>query len=416
MPRRAAGISATAIRHLGPGRYADGNGLYLFVRSREAKFWLLRYVSPVTGKRREAGLGPAVGRGAVGLAAARLRAVEWRALIRDGRDPLAEREVARVAAKAARQASASAISFREVADRYIAAHEAGWRSAVHRQQWTSSLRNYAHPYFGDRPVADVDTAHVMAALEAIWRAKPETASRLRARIELVLDYAKARGWRSGENPARWRGHVANMLPKRSKMQRVAHHPAMPWREVPEFMLTLRAEAGLAPRALDLTILTAARTSEVLNARWSEFDLERAIWTVPAERMKGQREHRVPLSEPAMALLRSLLPLRDPARGDWVFPGAREGRSLSDTALAKVLARIGHHDVTVHGFRSGFRDWVAETTGYSGEVAEAALAHVVGNGVEAAYRRGDLFEKRRRLMEDWAQFCAGPGLTGTQPAR
>jgi integrase len=292
-----------------------------------------------------------------------------------------------------------------VADLYIAAHEGSWRNPKHRQQWRNTLAAEAYPHMGELPAADVDTAHVMAALEPIWRTKPETATRLRGRIEAVLAYAKARGWRSGENPARWRGHVANMLPKRSKVAPVVHHAALPWRDVAAFMADLRAEGGLAPRALELTILTAARSGEVLNARWPEFDLDEAVWTVPAERMKGGKQHRVPLAPAAVALLRSLLVLRDAKRGDWVFPGARTARPLSNMAMEMVLRRMERGDLTVHGFRSSFRDWCAESTGYQREVAEAALAHTLGDKVEAAYRRGDLFEKRRRLMEDWATFCA-----------
>lgn len=294
---------------------------------------------------------------------------------------------------------------------YIAANEAGWRNAKHRAQWVATLEAYAYPHMGDLPAGAVETAHVMAALEPIWREKPETASRLRGRIEAVLDYAKARGWREGENPARWRGHVANMLPARGKVAKVKHHAALPWREIGGFMATLRAGSGLAARALELAILTAARSGEVLNARWSEIDLEEAVWTVPAERMKAGREHRVPLSAPAVALLRELLPLRDAERGDWVFPGARPGRPLSNMALEMLLRRMKRSDLTAHGFRSTFRDWCAEQTAFDRDTAEMALAHVVRDKVEAAYRRGDVFEKRRRLMDEWAAFCAKPPASG-----
>jgi integrase len=364
---------------------------------------------------REAGLGLAAGATAVPLAEAREQARELHRMVRAGMDPLAERGAKKAATAAARQASASAISFRDVADHYIAAHEAGWRNAAHRQQWTNTLRDYVHPHFGDMPVAHVDTAHVMAALERIWHEKTETASRVRGRIELVLDYAKARGWRTGENPARWRGHIANMLPKRNKLQPVNHYAALPWREMGAFMAALRAEGGLAACALELTIVTAARSGEVLNARWGEFDLDEAVWIVPSARMKTGKEHRVPLSPASVALLRKLLPLRSVEQGDWVFPGRRAGRPLHKTAMEGTLRCMQRDDLTVHGFRSTFRDWCAESTNHQHEVAEAALAHTVGNGVEAAYRRGDLFEKRRRLMEDWAAFCGPPGLAGIQPA-
>jgi len=421
MPRKAAGIEPVTVRKLAPGRYGDGGGLFLLVRPPSAKqaaagekdggrFWLFRY--RVAGKMREMGLGAADGRGAVTLKQARDKAAELYRQVRDGTDPLAQRAVEAAAAKAAAvEAVARGKTFREVAELYIAAHEAGWRNPKHRQQWRNTIAIDAYPHMGDLAVADVDTAHVMAALEPIWRTKPETASRLRGRIEAVLDYAKARGWRIGENPARWRGHVANMLPKRSKVAAVKHHAALPWPAVSAFVADLRAEGGLAARALELTILTVARSGEVLNARWSEFDLDEAIWTVPAGRMKAGKEHRVPLAPAAVALVKALLPLRDADQGDWVFPGGRTGRPLSNMAMEMVLRRMKWSDLTVHGFRSTFRDWCAESTRYQREVAEAALAHTLGDKVEAAYRRGDLFAKRRRLMEDWVTFCARPVATG-----
>lgn len=366
----------------------------------------------LTKQMREMGLGAADGKRAVTLKDARAKAAELNTLVKSGIDPLAQREAEAVAEKAATQAAqARAKTFRDVAALYIAAHEAGWRNPKHRAQWASTLEAYAYPHMGDLPMGDVETAHVMAALEPIWRSKPETATRLRGRIEAVIDYAKARGWRTGENPARWRGHVANMLPNWAKVQRVQHHAALPWREVGAFMATLRGEGGLAARALELTILTAARSGEVLEARWSEFDLLEAIWTIPGGRMKAGREHRVPLSEGALAVLRALLPLRDAKLGDWVFPGARQQRPLSNMAMEMLLRRMQRFDLTVHGFRSTFRDWSAETTAYSREVAEAALAHTLSDKVEAAYRRGDLFDKRRRLMEDWAAFCARVEISG-----
>ena len=272
------------------GRYGDGGGLYLLVRSPEARFWLFRYVRE--GKMREMGLGAAAGSAAVSLADARAKARTLHDAVRAGRDPLADRQAEAVAEKAAaQQAQARAKTFREVANLYLAAHEAGWRNAKHRAQWSATLETYAFPHMGDVAAADVETAHVMAALEPIWRAKPETAGRVRGRIESLLDYAKARGWRTAENPARWRGHVANMLPKRSKVAPVKHHAALPWRNMGAFMGALRAEAGLGARALEFAALAAARTGEVLGARWGEIDLSEAIWTVPGERMKAGREHR-----------------------------------------------------------------------------------------------------------------------------
>jgi hypothetical protein len=326
-------------------------------------------------------------------------------VVRAGRDPLNDRKAEAEAKKAAALAAlALAMTFRDVAVSYIAANEAGWRNDKHRAQWTATLEAYAYPHFGSLPVADIETGHVMAALDPIWRTKAETASRLRGRIETVLDYAKARGWRTGENPARWRGHVANMLPAKTKIQPVEHHAALPWKEIGGFVAALRAQPGLSAQALLLTILTASRSSEVLCAKWCEFDMQKGVWTIPGARMKAGREHRVPLSDQAMAVLRELHRQRDDDADDWVFPGRGKGRPLSNMAMEMLLRRMKRDDLTVHGFRSTFRDWTAETTGYPGDVAEAALAHVVGDKVEAAYRRGDLFEKRSRLMADWAVFC------------
>ena len=422
MARKALGLSAAKVRTAGPGTIGDGGGLYLFVKKPSPKqaaegardggaFWLAVYVSPTRNKQREMGLGAARGPAAVPLAVARVRNAEAQAIVRAGRDPLDEREAAKAAAKAAAQATEGRKTFKDVTAFYLAAHEAGWRNAKHRQQWSNTIREYAYPHMGDLPVQDVDTGHVMACLEPIWRATPETASRVRGRIEAVLDYATARGWRTGENPARWRGHLANLLPASTKVRKVQHHPALPWRDMGACMADLAAAGGVAALALRFAILTAARSGEARGATWAEVDMAQAVWTVPGERMKGGKPHRVPLSVPALDVLRAVLPLRDREAGDFVFPGARPGSPLSDVALAKVLHRIGRDDVTVHGMRSTFRDWAAETTGYAREVAEAALAHVNADKVEAAYRRSDLFEKRRRLMDDWAAFCGGPMLSG-----
>jgi len=407
MPRRAAAAKA---RTAPPGRHGDGGGLYLLVRSPEARFWIFRYVRD--GRMREMGLGPAAGRDAVSLAEARGKAADLRKQLRAHVDPLAQRKAEAAAAKATRQGGAAqGMTFRAVADLYLHAHDAGWRNAKHRAQWRNTLSDYAFPHFGDLPAAAVQTAHVMAALEPIWQGKPETASRLRGRIEAVLDYATARGWRTGENPARWRGHLANLLPSRAKVRKVEHHAALPWREMGGFMAALREREGMAALALEFTILTAARTGEAIAARWSEIDLHDAVWAVPAGRMKGGREHRVPLSGPALAVLRKLLPLR-PAEGDaYVFPGTQAGLHLSSMAMTMALRRIGRGDLTVHGFRSTFRDWCADKTTYPNHVAEAALAHVVADKVEAAYRRGDLLDWRRRLMEEWATFCGQPAAAG-----
>jgi integrase len=405
VPRKAEGLTAAKVRTAKPGRYGDGVGLYLLVRGPEARFWLFRYTRE--GKMREMGLGPARGPSGVSLTDARGKARRLHDVVREGRDPLAERDAAKAAeAAAARQVRARTMTFRDCAVAYIAAHEASWRNAKHRQQWSSTLDTYAYPILGNLPVSDVDTGAVMRVLEPIWREKAETASRLRGRIESVLDYAKARGWRDAENSARWRGHVANMLPKRSKVQPVEHHAALPWREIGAFMAELSTREGLGALALRFTILTAARTGEAIEARWSEIDVAAGVWTVPASRMKAAREHRVPLSEAALAVLSAVAPLRDDARGGRVFPGSRPGRPMSNRVFLMVLRRMERGDLTAHGFRSCFRDWAAET-GQPADVAEAALAHTLGNKVQAAYQRGDLLERRRKLMELWAAFCERP---------
>ena len=381
-----------------PGRYGDGGGLWLQVRDAEHRSWLLRY--KVDGRERQLGLGPV---DLVSLAEAREAALAARKLVFQGVDPIEQRKATKLARRAE---AAAALTFQDVAARYIAAHEASWRNEKHRAQWVSTLTTYVYPQFGGRPVALVDTGMVMGVLDGLWQEKPETASRLRGRIESVLDYAKARGWRTDENPARWRGHLENLLPKRSKLARVEHHAAMRWADVGELMARLRLSETITAKALEFTILTAARTGETIGARWSEIDLDAKTWTIPGERMKAGAEHRVPLSDRAVEMLQTLLPFRTSPMS-FVFPGAKGGTGLSQMALAMALRRLGYADITVHGFRSTFRDWTSETTGYAREVAEAALAHTVRDKVEAAYRRGDLFEKRRKLMADWAAFCAQP---------
>lgn len=406
MPRQAAGLSAAKVAKAGPGRYGDGDGLYLTVRKNGTRFWVFRYV--LAGqKMREMGLGRAgMGKNSVTLAEARDKAGTLHRMVKAGIDPLSQRDVEIAAARAAAQdAAVKAVTFRQAAAEYISLHAATWSNPKHRQQWANTLEAYAFPHFGDMPVAAVGTAHVLAALEPIWSTKPETASRLRGRIETVLDAAKARGLRSGDNPAAWKGHLALTLPARGKVAKVEHHAALPWQEVGAFMQALPAQAGVGALALRFAILTAARTGEVIGATWGEIDLGTALWTVPSERMKAGREHRVPLSEPALEVLGEAAKLRiTTAPYAPVFPGAVPGKGLSNMAMLTLLRRMGRGDLTAHGFRSTFRDWAAETTGYPGEVVEMALAHAVGDKVEAAYRRGDLFEKRRRLMVDWALFC------------
>jgi integrase len=425
MPRKARGLTAAKVRTAGPGRYGDGDGLVLFVKPNGQRFWTFRY--SIGGKAHEMGLGPASGKGAISLKEARERAETPRRHRREGRDPLAVQAAEEAARKAAEQAAAArSKTFREVAELYIGAHEASWRNAKHRQQWQNTLATYVFPIMGDLPVGEVDTSEVMCVLEPIWTKRPETASRVRMRIEAVLDYGRSRGWRSGENPARWRGHIANLLPRRAKVRRVEHHPALAWQEVGSFMAELRGQEGCAALALQFAILTGGRTGEVVGARWPEIDMQQAVWTIPPERMKAAREHRVPLSEAALAILSRMAPFRNPDRGDWVFPGPQPGRPLSNMAMLMLLRRMNKapegqpprwrdartgEPVTAHGFRSTLRSWAEERTNYGREVAEAALAHAIKDKTEAAYQRGDLFEKRRRLMDDWATFCAGPAPAG-----
>ena len=295
---------------------------------------------------------------------------------------------------------------------WFAAHEPGWRNAKHRAQWRSTLETYAFPALGELRVAAIDTALVMKTLEPIWQVKPETAGRLRGRIEAVLDWAAARNYRTGDNPARWRGHLDKLLPARRRLARVKHHAALPSRDLPLFMVELRGQAGVSVRALEFAILTAARTGEVIGATWGEIDMSGKIWTVPAERMKGGRTHRVPLCERVLEFLGAL-----PRAGDYVFGGTRDHKPLSQMALLMALRRMGRAELTVHGFRSTFRDWAAESTSFPREVAEAALAHAIPDKVEAAYRRGDLFERRRQLMEAWSRYCASaPGAGAVVPIR
>ena len=373
-----------------PGMYADGGGLYLQITEGGAS-WVYRYM--LNGRAREMGLGPLA---LFGLQEARAKAQDARRLRHEGVDPIEHRRTARAQQQLD---AAKAVTFQQCAERYIASHRAGWRHAKHVEQWESSLQRLAFPVIGALPVQAINTALVMNVIEAIWDEKPETASRVRGRIESILDWAKARGYRTGENPARWKGHLKNLLPPRSKVRMVEHYAAMPYDQLPALMVELRVQDGIDARALEFTILTAARVSEAVGARWSEISGD--VWTIPAERMKGGKPHRVPLSRRAMDLLKAL-----PRNGDLIFPGPKLGRALNINAPRKLLIDMGH-SVTVHGFRSSFRDWVAERTSYPNHVAEAALAHAVADKVEKAYRRTDLFEKRRRLMADWAAWCSRP---------
>lgn len=397
MARRTGKLSAVAVAQTKKrGYYSDGGGLFLQVGPTGAKSWVFRFRR--AGRLREMGLGPLH---TVSLAEAREKALNCRKARLDGRDPIEARRAERMAAQTD---AAKAMTFKECAEAYVTSHRAGWRNPKHAAQWGATLETYVYPQFGPLPVTAVDTGLVLKAIEPIWAIKPETAGRVRGRIEAILDWAKARGYRDGENPARWRGHLENLLPKRSKVRRVEHHAALPYQESGAFMVELRAQEGVAARALEFAILTAARTGEVIGAKWDEISIADRLWTIPADRMKGGREHRLPLSEPAMAVVEQMAGIR---QSEFVFPGGQAGRPLSNMALLMTLRRMGRGDLTAHGFRSTFRDWAAERTNFPSEVAEMALAHAVGDKVEAAYRRGDLFEKRRQLAQAWALFCASP---------
>jgi integrase len=375
------------------GMYHDGGGLYLQVSAGGAKSWIFRFM--LDGRAREMGLGPVH---AIPLAEARKRAAASRRMRVDGIDPIEARSAQRGQKKLE---AAKAMTFDACAAAYIAAHHTSWRNAKHRDQWRNTLTSYAGPVFGSLSVQSIDVGLVMKALEPIWQTKTETASRLRGRIEAVLDWATVRGYRKGENPARWRGHLDKLLPARSKVRKVEHHPALPYDGLADFVATLRSQEGIASRALEFLILTAARTGEVIGARWDEVDLEEKTWIVPAVRMKAGREHRVPLSAATVTVLEQMREIRE---SEFVFPGGKKGKPLSNMAMLAVLKRMDRSELTAHGFRSSFRDWAAERTNFPHEVAEMALAHTVGDKVEAAYRRGDLLQKRRQIMDAWARFC------------
>ena len=383
-----------------PGYHADGAGLHLCVKATGGKSWIFRY--RFGGKEREMGLGPLH---TVSLAEAREKALAQRKMLLEGVDPLAAKQASEVQRKLA---EASVITFDSAATSYIASHRAGWKNEKHVQQWQNTLATYAFPKIGQLPVAAIDTGLVLSVLQQetgedkaqLWHAKTETASRLRGRLESILDWAAFRGYREGENPARWKGHLEHELPARSKVQKIEHHAALPYAELGAFMVELRKREGFSARALEFAILCASRSGEVRGATWAEIDLPGRIWTVPAERMKAGKEHRVPLSDEAVKLLEALPRI---VGNDYVFPAPRGGQ-LSDMALTAVLRRMERGGLTQHGFRSTFRDWAGETTAYPREVCEHALAHKLADGVEAAYQRGDLLAKRARLMADWARYC------------
>jgi integrase len=391
-------LTARQAATLGPGKHNDGNGLWLAVSKTGSRKWFLRIT--VDGKRREMGLGSLAD---VSLKEAREKAAQARSQAAQGVDPVEARH----------QVELKVPTFTQVAASYIRAHRRSWQNPKHQRQWVSTLKTYARPIVGNIPIDQVGTEHVLKILTPIWTAKTETAKRVQGRVENILDYAAARKWRDTSNPARWRGHLDKLLPSPMKVKRqqnggvARHQPALDYRLVPEFMVELRKLGSISAWALEFAILNASRTSEVIKAQWSEIDMERAQWVIPAQRMKARREHRVPLSDAAMAVL-AAVPRVD--GNPHVFPGRRD-KPLSSMAMLQCLRGLGHgvggdkSDATVHGFRSSFRDWAGEVATFPSNVAEAALAHVIGDKTEAAYARGDLFEKRRRLMEQWSTWCA-----------
>lgn len=388
-------LNALAVsRAHAPGLYADGDGLYLQITQGGVRSWILRYRH--AGKRRDMGLGSLA---VVSLADARRKAADARKMLDAGHDPIAARTASHVAQAVT---AARAMTFEAAALACIEDRKAGWRNAKHTDQWKATLEAYAFPTLGKLPVSAIDSPQVLKVLKPIWTRKTETASRVRGRIESILDWAKAHKHRDGENPARWRGMLDQVLPQRSKVRAVEHHPALPFAEVGAFMAKLRKQNGTAARALDLLILTATRTRETIHATWDEFDLDASVWTVPATRTKAGRPHRVPLTQAALDALKAM---GGPVAGANVFPGGKRGKPLSTNALLALLKRMDRADITAHGFRSTFRDWAAAQTNFPREVAEHALAHNVGDKTERAYQRDDLLAKRVKLMEAWAKHCA-----------
>jgi integrase len=407
MARKAKELSALEVsRIVKTGHHAVGGvaGLYLYVIDTGARSWVLRTM--VGDKRRHMGLGSFP---ETPLAHAKEKARAAKEEIAQGIDPILQRHAA---ANRLRAQQASEKTFEQAVQAYLESHGDSWKNPKHRAQWLSTLETYAFPQMGKLLVQDIGQEQVLNTLEPIWKTKTETASRLRGRIENVLDWATARKYRTGENPARWKGHLDKLLPAPGKIQKVTHHRALPLTQMANFMADLRKREGSAARALEFTILCAARSGETRGATWSEIDLENSIWTIPAERMKSGKEHRVPISSPTIILLKALPRFID---NELVFPAPRGGK-LSDMALTAVMRRM-KVDAVPHGFRSTFRDWAGEQTNYPRDLAEQALAHVLENKVEAAYRRGDALEKRRTMMEDWAKFCspATPAKAEARPS-
>lgn len=401
MGRSIGRLNALQVNKLAkPGYYPDGGNLYLQVGASGSKSWLFRYA--VGGRERQMGLGSLT---AFTLSEARHRAKDQRKLLADGLDPLAIKQESQLQR---RLADSNIITFDKAAAAFIESHSPGWKNAKHGDQWRNTLATYASPVFGAMPVSTINKALVLRVLEPIWQTKNETASRLRGRIEKILDWAKAQDYRTGDNPAAWKGHLAAVLPAPGKVQKTEHHPALPWAQIGTFIRDLRAMPGSAALATELIILTACRTSEALNSTWSEFDLAGALWTIPALRMKSGKEHVIPLSAAASSVLAKAR--EESNDSDFVFSG-RNGKALSNMSCLAVLKRMGRGDLTVHGFRSTFRDWAGESTAHPREVIEHALAHLLKDKAEAAYQRGTLLEKRRALMGDWGAYCNTVSTTG-----
>ena len=395
-------LKTTNIKTKPPGMHADGGSLYLLVKADgKNRSWIFRYRDRITSKLRDMGLGPAWD---VGLSEARERASELRRMLRDGQDPMAVKHALKAEARTQHE---KRMAFGRCAELYIEVHRSGWKNPKHAAQWDSTLRTHCEPIW-KLPVDTIDTALVMKCLDPIWTTKTETASRLRGRIESVLAWSTVRGLRKGDNPAAWRNHLDQLLPARNKVQKVEHRAALPYADAAAFMAELRQRDTLAARVLELQILTATRPGEAAGAQWAEFDLQDAVWTIPGDRMKAGKEHRVPLSPATAALLRSLIPKvkgkgKPIAPVGNVFPGVKD-RSITTEAAMKLLKEL-RHGLTAHGFRSTFRDWAAEQTSHAREIIEHAMAHQLKDAAEAAYQRGDMLRRRAVLMKDWASYCA-----------
>jgi integrase len=379
-----------------PGMYADGGGLYLRVAKGGSKQWIFRYVA--SGHLRDMGIGPCH---TLTLAEARERATQARKLRLDGIDPIEHKKAQRAAAAAA---EAKAMTFKQCAEGFIRDNEAEWTNSKHRREWRTTLETYVYPELGSLPVAAIDTPLILSIIKPLWERVPETASRVRGRIESVLGWATVHHYRTGDNPARWKGLLEHALPARARVAKVQHHAALPYAQASSFMEKVSQDTRIGARCLEFITLTAARVGEAVEATWNEIDLETRVWTIPAGRMKADKEHKVPLSDAAVAILKDMLAIR---HSDYIFPGKRSARHVGANTLLRIAKEAAGIDITTHGLRSTFRDWAAECTSFDNNVIEMALAHAIPSAVEAAYRRGDLFEKRRKLMDAWVGYCAKP---------